>query len=138
MNKVLKIKKYALFVAGYLGVLYLAQTFLFHGIEAIKVNPGFLSLITEFGIPYGLSKVMLFGVGIIDLFVAFALLFYRSVWVFLYAGIWPTIPIVMGFLIFDYFSIGYLLLTPTVALLSFLAFERHRKIHEKMNVLEDV
>ena len=63
-------------------------TFLGHGIVAISGNPAWIPLLTSFGFSVSFSTYILPYIGILDIIVAFLLLFYPLRFILIWATLW--------------------------------------------------
>jgi len=106
---------------GYVALIWLAYLFVGHGIQALIGNPGFIILITGVGFSYGVAKILLFIVGIIDMIIALALFKYRVPGIIIYAGLWPIVPYIMSYIVTGYFSFR-IFISPVLAIVIYLVF----------------
>ena len=94
-------------------------------------SPNFIALATGMGIPLSLAQVMIPLVGYVDIFVAMSLLYFRKWWLLMYAGVWPSVPAIMEFIVTGHPHIIEPLLAPWAALVVYLTLFKETQIEEE-------
>ena len=95
-------------IVAYFLLAYLSYSFLVHGLSALSANPGYIILMTELGLSYAVSKVLILIIGVFDVSVAIALFAYRKKFVVLYASVWPIFVMLGKFVSSGQLYLSYL------------------------------
>ena len=105
-------------------LIYVAWTYVAHGFQALFLSDKYLFMMEYVGISAPLGIWLIKIVGILDIFLAIALFCCRRGFVYLWAFLWPIVPLTVEPLAGGEFGSGKIIVMIFVAVLYFL----HKKV----------
>lgn len=107
--------------------LFLAYIYIAHGSQALIMSNEYIEMAMVLGFSEGITKFLVFLVGVIDFLVAFAIVFYTKIWILFWAALWPIVPSVLEYMQTGEFEPEFITSSVAAVLVYFFKLRKYKK-----------